>query len=246
MDEEHNDFLLADVLEDEELQELYASCILMARIQTVANDSDAKPSYDSDFVDEVQDSSSSFLKGLFSYYDHEQSHHEQQETIKSAYDDDQIDSNIIFDDPDEGVNSDNVEQDNNVHDQQCAELESLLRNVQLECNLPKLPIILKYSALGYLMYRVVEFRSGVWIWGRVCLVWSGSIMVSLVSGGGYRCGGVIVGVGVSRCVFNAGLEMWGGVSGVVVMGEVGDFVVGWIRCWGRRWLGGRGLVVFVG
>ncbi|GKD14184.1 hypothetical protein Tco_1198591, partial [Tanacetum coccineum] len=49
------------------------------------------------------------------------------------YDDDQINSNIKFDDPDEGINSDNVEQDNNAHDQQRAKLESLLRNVQTEC-----------------------------------------------------------------------------------------------------------------
>ncbi|GKB26923.1 hypothetical protein Tco_0866324 [Tanacetum coccineum] len=75
---------------------------MMARIQAVANDSDAEPSYDSDFVDEP------------------------------TYDDDQIDSNIIFYDPYESVNSNNVKQDNNAHDQQPVELESLLRNVQIE------------------------------------------------------------------------------------------------------------------
>ncbi|GJX86035.1 retrovirus-related pol polyprotein from transposon TNT 1-94, partial [Tanacetum coccineum] len=66
----------------------------------VANDSDAEPSYDSYFVDEVQDPSSSFLKGLFS---------------KSN-----------------PKTNDNVEQDNHAHDQQCAELEIFLRNVQIE------------------------------------------------------------------------------------------------------------------
>ncbi|GKE18771.1 integrase, catalytic region, zinc finger, CCHC-type containing protein [Tanacetum coccineum] len=44
LDEEHNNFLLADILEDEEMEELNASCIMMARIKTVANDSDAEPS----------------------------------------------------------------------------------------------------------------------------------------------------------------------------------------------------------
>ncbi|GJT86564.1 integrase, catalytic region, zinc finger, CCHC-type containing protein [Tanacetum coccineum] len=122
----------SDILEDEELQELNASCIMMAHIQAVANVSDDEPSYDLDFVDDVQDTSSSFLKGLFSNKDHEQSHHEQQETIKPTYDDDQIDINIIIDVPDEGVNSDNVEQDNHVHDQQHAKLESLLINVHIE------------------------------------------------------------------------------------------------------------------
>ncbi|GJW52410.1 hypothetical protein Tco_0093761 [Tanacetum coccineum] len=61
---------------DGEIQELNASCIMMARIQAVANDSDAEPSYDSDFVDEVQDCSSSFLQGLFSKNDHDLSHRE--------------------------------------------------------------------------------------------------------------------------------------------------------------------------
>nr|GEV22460.1 hypothetical protein [Tanacetum cinerariifolium] len=52
-DEEHNDLLLDDVPQNEELEELNALYIMMARIQTVANDSDVEPSYDSDFVDEV-------------------------------------------------------------------------------------------------------------------------------------------------------------------------------------------------
>ncbi|GJT59175.1 retrovirus-related pol polyprotein from transposon TNT 1-94 [Tanacetum coccineum] len=42
----------------------------------VANDSDAEPPYDSDFVNEVKDPSFSFLEGLFSNSDYEQSHHE--------------------------------------------------------------------------------------------------------------------------------------------------------------------------
>ncbi|GJX28430.1 hypothetical protein Tco_0236509 [Tanacetum coccineum] len=41
-----------DIPKDEELQELNASCIMMARIQTIANDSDVEPSFDSDFIDE--------------------------------------------------------------------------------------------------------------------------------------------------------------------------------------------------
>ncbi|GKB37897.1 hypothetical protein Tco_0882839 [Tanacetum coccineum] len=105
LDEEQDDFLLANIPEDEELQELNALCIMMARIQMVANDSDVEPSYDLDLMDEVHDCSSSFLEGLFLKNNHEQN---------------------------EGVNSDNVEQDNNAHDSQCAELESLLRNAQIE------------------------------------------------------------------------------------------------------------------
>nr|GEV99897.1 hypothetical protein [Tanacetum cinerariifolium] len=115
-DEEQNIFLLADIPEDVELQELNALCIMMAHTQIVANGSDAEQSYDSDFVNEVQDPSSSFHEQLFSNSDHEQSHYEQHETIKTTYDDDQSDSNIIFNDPDDGVNSDNVKQDNHAHD----------------------------------------------------------------------------------------------------------------------------------
>nr|GEX48519.1 hypothetical protein [Tanacetum cinerariifolium] len=37
---------------EDELEELNASCIMMARIQTVNNDYDAEPSYDSDFANE--------------------------------------------------------------------------------------------------------------------------------------------------------------------------------------------------
>nr|GEV48577.1 serine/threonine protein kinase SRPK1 [Tanacetum cinerariifolium] len=117
---------------DEELEELNTLCIMMARIQEITNDSVAEPSYESEFIDGVQAPSFSFLKELFTKSDHEQSHHEKHKTIKPTYDDDEIDSNIILDDPDEGINIDNVRQDNHAHDQQCDELEKLLRNVQIE------------------------------------------------------------------------------------------------------------------
>ncbi|GJU00419.1 integrase, catalytic region, zinc finger, CCHC-type containing protein [Tanacetum coccineum] len=71
LDEEQNDFLLADI------KERNTSCIMMAHIQIVANESDAEPSYDLDFVDKIQDPSSSFLEGLISKNNHEQSYHEQ-------------------------------------------------------------------------------------------------------------------------------------------------------------------------
>ncbi|GJR93154.1 reverse transcriptase domain-containing protein [Tanacetum coccineum] len=64
--------------------------------------------------------------------DHEQSCHVQPESIKSTYVDDQIDSNIIFDDTDMEDNSGNVEHDTSAHDQHRAKMESLMRNVQLE------------------------------------------------------------------------------------------------------------------
>ncbi|GJV38996.1 hypothetical protein Tco_1417436 [Tanacetum coccineum] len=45
--EEHNNILLADIPKDEELQEIIASCIMLARIMTIENESYVEPSYDS-------------------------------------------------------------------------------------------------------------------------------------------------------------------------------------------------------
>ncbi|GJV44422.1 hypothetical protein Tco_1428958 [Tanacetum coccineum] len=57
--------------------------------------------------------------------DHEQTYHEQPKIIKSIIGDDQIDINIIFDDPNVKVNNGNVDHDKNVHDSY--ELEQLAR-----------------------------------------------------------------------------------------------------------------------
>ncbi|GKA99767.1 hypothetical protein Tco_0827761 [Tanacetum coccineum] len=49
---EENDFLLADVPNSKELEELNTTYIMMARLQSVNNDSEAGSSYDSDFANE--------------------------------------------------------------------------------------------------------------------------------------------------------------------------------------------------
>ncbi|GKB68465.1 hypothetical protein Tco_0929877, partial [Tanacetum coccineum] len=92
LNDEENDFLLADVPEDE-IEELNATCIMMARIQSVINDPDIDP----EFVSEVHTSESCFMDTIFSNDNHKKSQHE---TIKPSYDDDQIDCSIIFDDSD--------------------------------------------------------------------------------------------------------------------------------------------------
>ncbi|GJU23953.1 gag-pol polyprotein [Tanacetum coccineum] len=51
--DEHNDFLFADALRMEEIEELSANICLMARIQPTDNTSDARPSYDSAFISVV-------------------------------------------------------------------------------------------------------------------------------------------------------------------------------------------------
>ncbi|GJR04363.1 hypothetical protein Tco_0527347 [Tanacetum coccineum] len=59
-------------------------------------------------------------------------YHEQPEIIKPTIDDDQINSDIIFDDLNMEVNNGQVAQDNNDHDQRHAEIELLIKDVQIE------------------------------------------------------------------------------------------------------------------
>ncbi|GJS01907.1 hypothetical protein Tco_0318415 [Tanacetum coccineum] len=70
----------------------------------------------------VYDSTFNFFDDTFSKLDHEQSYLEQLKSIKPKYDNDQIDSDIIFDDLNGVVNSDQVKHDTNDHDQQCADI----------------------------------------------------------------------------------------------------------------------------
>ncbi|GJW20949.1 integrase, catalytic region, zinc finger, CCHC-type containing protein [Tanacetum coccineum] len=101
--DEHNDFLFADASRMEEIKELSANICLMARIQPTNNIFDGGPSYDSAFISEVQSSSINENK--------EQMYPIHTKIINSTIGDDQIDSNIIFDEPNGNVNSGSVEKD---------------------------------------------------------------------------------------------------------------------------------------
>ncbi|GJU88013.1 hypothetical protein Tco_1300436 [Tanacetum coccineum] len=90
------------ILTDEQNDFLFANICLMARIQQADNTSDAGPSYESAFISEVQSSSNN----------------------------DQIDSDIIFDSSNGNVNSGSIEKDTHVPDL-CA-LEQLARNAYQE------------------------------------------------------------------------------------------------------------------
>ncbi|GJW69270.1 hypothetical protein Tco_0123694 [Tanacetum coccineum] len=114
---EHNDFLLADASEVEEYKDLNAKTCMMARIQQIGEDFDNGPIYNSEFISEVSDPSMNFINELYLKRDHAQTYHEQLEIIKSTIGNDQINSDIIFDDPNVEVNDGNVEQDKNGHDQ---------------------------------------------------------------------------------------------------------------------------------
>nr|GEW23848.1 putative Gag-Pol polyprotein [Tanacetum cinerariifolium] len=94
-------------------------------------DSDEGPSYDSTFISEVQTPSTSYINPLFAS-NHEQTYHKQPNIINSTIGDDQINSNIILDDPNVKVNSSSVEHDKNAHDPHDNELEQLARNAYKE------------------------------------------------------------------------------------------------------------------
>ncbi|GJS32690.1 hypothetical protein Tco_0531072 [Tanacetum coccineum] len=72
------------------------------------------------------------LEELNAASDHEQRHHEKLETIIHTSADDQIDSDIIFDDPYVDNNSGHAEHDINAHDQSLYDFESLINNVQVD------------------------------------------------------------------------------------------------------------------
>ncbi|GJS76413.1 hypothetical protein Tco_0726294 [Tanacetum coccineum] len=128
--DEHNDFLFADALRMEEIEKLSANICSMARIQPTNIDSDTRPSYDSAFLSEVQTPSTSYVNPLFAKDNLEQKYPMQPKIINNTIGDDQIDSNIIFDKPNDDVNNSSIEDDNNA--QQSYELEQLARNAYKE------------------------------------------------------------------------------------------------------------------
>ncbi|GJU95835.1 hypothetical protein Tco_1320591 [Tanacetum coccineum] len=128
--DEQNDFLYADATQMEEIKELSANICLMARIQSTNINSDAGPSYDYEFLSEVQTPSTSYVNPLFAKDNQEQKYLKQPKIINNTIGDDQIDSNITFDEPNVDVNSGSVEHDNNV--QASYALEQLALNAYKE------------------------------------------------------------------------------------------------------------------
>ncbi|GJT29321.1 hypothetical protein Tco_0909596 [Tanacetum coccineum] len=83
----------------------------MTHNQPANVDSDEDSSYDYAFISEVQTPSTSYMND-----DHEQTYHEPPKIINSTIGDDQINRNIIFDDPNMKVNNSCVDDDKYVHD----------------------------------------------------------------------------------------------------------------------------------
>ncbi|GKC05075.1 hypothetical protein Tco_0996685 [Tanacetum coccineum] len=117
---EENDFML-DTSYGEELEELTAAVMLMARLQPSDVNAETVPSYNAKAVSQVHASSKV----------HEQVSHGKRKTIIQTTDDDQIDSNIIFDDPYVENNGGTSEHDSTAHDEH-REIQMLAYNVQRE------------------------------------------------------------------------------------------------------------------
>ncbi|GJZ33646.1 hypothetical protein Tco_0579082 [Tanacetum coccineum] len=116
--DEENDFMLDNSYGDDTLEELTAVVIMMARIQPVDDNANSESSYDAKAVSEVNASNKI----------HEPVKHK---TIIHTSNDDQIDYNIIFDDPYVENNSGTSEHDLNAHDEY-HNIQMLAYNVQRE------------------------------------------------------------------------------------------------------------------
>ncbi|GJR93142.1 hypothetical protein Tco_0265316 [Tanacetum coccineum] len=104
---EQNDFMLDNSFGDVTLEELTSAVIMMAQIQPADGNAVTKPTYDAKAISEVN----------ASHKAHEQVNHVKRKTIIHASDDDQIDSNNIFDDPYVENNGGTSEHDLTDHDE---------------------------------------------------------------------------------------------------------------------------------
>nr|GEY08840.1 hypothetical protein [Tanacetum cinerariifolium] len=117
LDEEENDFKVDNAYGDNALKELNAAVIMMTRIQPTDDKSDNEPTYDAEFISEVNASQIDMINGLLLKSDHKQRHHEKLKTIIHISANDLIDSDIICDDPYVDNNNGQAEHDTNAHDQ---------------------------------------------------------------------------------------------------------------------------------
>ncbi|GJZ10951.1 hypothetical protein Tco_0545710, partial [Tanacetum coccineum] len=143
LNEEENDFMLDNAYGDERLEELTATVIMMAQIQPADDNAETEPKYDAEAVSEVNASQIDLISSMISKGFHEHTNHEKLKTVINTSDNDQIDCNIIFDDPYMENNGGTVKHDSNAYGQSF-DIESLAYNVQREAeNQQRLNIKLK-------------------------------------------------------------------------------------------------------
>ncbi|GJR64130.1 hypothetical protein Tco_0010195 [Tanacetum coccineum] len=121
LNSEENDFMLDTTYGEEIMEDLTVAVMLMARIQSADGNVETVPTYDAKAVSEVNASSKN----------HEQMRHEKRKTIIQTFDDDQIDSNIIFDDLYVENNGGTSDHDSNDHDEY-HKIQMLAYDVQRE------------------------------------------------------------------------------------------------------------------
>ncbi|GJW56202.1 retrovirus-related pol polyprotein from transposon TNT 1-94 [Tanacetum coccineum] len=131
LNDEENDFMLDNSFGDETLKELTAAVIMMARIQPSDDNAETEPKYDAETVSEVNTSHIDLISSMISKGVHEHTNFGKLKTVINIYDDDQIDCNIIFDDPYVENNGGTDEHNSNAHDQSF-DIQSLVYNVQRE------------------------------------------------------------------------------------------------------------------
>ncbi|GJU91114.1 putative ribonuclease H-like domain-containing protein [Tanacetum coccineum] len=105
--DKENDFMLDNSYGYETLEEITVAVIMMARIRPADDNAESEPSYDAKAVSEVNASNKV----------HEQVNRVKCKTIIHISDDDQLDSNIIFDDLYVENNGGTSEHDSNGHDE---------------------------------------------------------------------------------------------------------------------------------
>ncbi|GKC24797.1 hypothetical protein Tco_1026947 [Tanacetum coccineum] len=143
LNDEENDFMLDNAHGDETLEELTAAVIMTSQIQPADENAESKPKYDAEAISAVNASYIDLISGMISKGVHEHTNHEKLKIVINTYDDDQIDSNIIFDDPYVENNGRILKHALNAHDQSF-NIESLVYNVQREAaNQQRLNIELK-------------------------------------------------------------------------------------------------------
>ncbi|GJR01200.1 hypothetical protein Tco_0524184 [Tanacetum coccineum] len=141
--EEENDFMLDNAYGDETLKELTIALIMMAQIQPADDNAGTESKYDVEAVSKVNASHINLISSMISKGVHEHTNHEKLKTVINTFDDDQIDCNIIFDDPYVENNGGTFEHNSNAHDQ-FFYIKSLAYNVQIEAeNQQRLNIELK-------------------------------------------------------------------------------------------------------
>ncbi|GKB32058.1 hypothetical protein Tco_0871459 [Tanacetum coccineum] len=110
LNEEENEFMLDNAYGDDTLEELSAVVIIMARIQPADDNADAE------VISEVNALQINLISGMLSKGVHEHMNPEKLETAINTSDDDQIDSNIIFNNPYVENNDGTYEHDSKAHD----------------------------------------------------------------------------------------------------------------------------------